>query len=94
LSPTERADYLSLSPDFVVELRSQSDRLSDLKNKMQEYIDNGTKLGWLIDPLTRHVYIFRPGVAVETVADPTTVSGDPELPGFRLDLTPVWNPGV
>lgn len=94
LSQEEREEYLPLSPDFVIELRSRSDRLSDLKNKMQEYIDNGTKLGWLIDPSVRQVHIFRPGSAVETLANPGTLSGDPELPGFQLDLTPVWNPGV
>ncbi len=94
LSPEERQDYLSLSPDFVMELRSQSDRLPDLKSKMQEHIDNGPKLGWLIDPLTRQVYIFRQGVAVEMLSNPAVLSGDPELPGFQLDLTPVWNPGV
>jgi Uma2 family endonuclease len=94
LSQEDREEYLPLSPDFVIELRSRSDRLSDLKNKMQEYIDSGTRLGWLIDPIVRQAHIFRPGLAFETLANPGTLSGDPELPGFQLDLTPVWNPGV
>jgi Uma2 family endonuclease len=94
LNPEDRKGYLPLSPDFVVELRSSSDRLADLQDKVQEYIDNGTRLGWLIDPLTRQVLVYRPGAGVQTLADPATVSGDPELPGFQLDLTPVWNPGV
>jgi len=94
LSEEERAEYFPLSPDFVIELRSKSDRLPTLKDKMQEYMDNGTRLGWLIDPLTRNVYVYRPGSPVETLANPLTLSGDPELPGFQLDLTPVWNLGA
>src|SRR5687768_16040516 len=61
LSPEEQEEFLPLSPDFVVELRSRSDRLQDLQEKMREYIDNGTRLGWLIDPKDRRAYIFRPG---------------------------------
>jgi len=94
LTEEERAEYFPLCPDFVIELRSKSDRLPSLKDKMQEYIDNGTRLGWLIDPLTRNVYVYRPGSPVETLANPLTLSGDPELPGFQLDLTPVWNLGA
>jgi Uma2 family endonuclease len=80
LSQEERAEYRPLSPDFVIELRSRSDRLSDLKNKMQEYIDNGTRLGWLIDPLTCSVHVYRPGSAVETLANPAALPGDPACP--------------
>jgi len=75
-----------LCPDFVVELRSPSDRLSVLQEKMQEYIDNGARLGWLIDPLEKRVYIYRPGQSVEQLDDPATLSGDPVLPGFVLPV--------
>lgn len=79
-----------LCPDFVVELRSPTDRLSDLQEKMQEYVDNGALLGWLIDPLEQRVYIYRPGQPVETLDDPPTVSGDPVLPRFVLHVRELW----
>jgi Uma2 family endonuclease len=60
---------------------------------MQEYIDNGARLGWLIDPENRHIYIYRPNAPVERLDDPTTVPGDPELPGFVLDAQSVFDPG-
>ena len=59
---------------------------------MQEYLDNGAQLGWLIDPSTRQVYVYRPSVTVERVGDPSRMSGDPELPGFVLELMPIWEP--
>lgn len=77
-------------PDFVVELRSATDRLRDLQAKMREYAENGARLGWLIDPTTRTVYIHRPGRAVERLVNPATLAGDPELPGLILDLTEIW----
>jgi Uma2 family endonuclease len=61
---------------------------------MREYLDNGTRLAWLIDPLERKVHVYRPGVEVEILSNPSAVSGDPELAGFRLDLTGVWDPGI
>ena len=94
LREDQKEDFLPLCPDFVVELRSKSDRLATLKNKMREYIDTGAQLGWLIDPKTRTVYVYRPGVAEQEMLNPAELSGDPELPGFRLDLTPVWEPGL
>src|SRR6266404_2835327 len=68
----------SFCPDFVVEIRSPSDRLSFLQEKMQEYLDNGARLGWLIDPMNKQVYIYRPGQAVTVLDDAETLSGDPE----------------
>ena len=59
---------------------------------MREYLDNGTQLGWLIDPSTRQVYVYRPAAPIEVLADPPSVSGDPELPGFVLELPPIWEP--
>jgi Uma2 family endonuclease len=94
LSAEEKDEYLPLCPDFVVELRSKTDRLPKLQEKMQEYIDNGARLGWLIDSLKRIVYVYRPGANVEKLVNPETLSADPELPGFRLDLNDVWNPGL
>jgi len=82
----EREKFLPLCPDFVIELRSPTDRLADLKRKLQEYIDNGARLGWLIDPPARQVLLYRPGRAVEVMDHPETVTGDPELPGFVLEL--------
>ena len=76
--------------DFVVEIRSPSDRLSVLQEKMQEYLDNGAGLGWLIDPMDKKVYIYRSGQAVVALDDPETLSGDPELPGFILNVRELW----
>ncbi len=90
LSPEEREKFAPICPDFVVELRSPSDSLKSLKEKMQEYIQEGVKLGLLIDRKPRQVYIYRPDVPEECLDHPTTVSGEPVLPGFVLDLTEIW----
>lgn len=90
LSAEERRRFPPLCPDFVVELRSPNDRLSDIQEKMHEYLDNGARLGWLIDPETQRVHIYRPGQAVKILDTPDTVSGEPVLPGFVLDLREIW----
>ncbi|MFE1746443.1 Uma2 family endonuclease [Coleofasciculus sp. H7-2] len=91
LTPSQQKEEFSpLSPDFVIELRSESDSLQKLRKKMQEYIDNGVRLGWLIDPKTKQVEIYRPGQDVEVLQSPTTVSGCDVLPGFELNLNKVW----
>jgi len=87
----QRRRFAPICPDFVVELRSPSDSLHFLQGKMQEYIDNGARLGWLIDALQRQVYLYRPGVPVERLDDPRTLSGDPVLPGLVLDLSRIWS---
>lgn len=72
---------------------SPTDRLGDLWEKLEEYLANGARLGWLIDPLEKRVYVYRvyrPGQAVEILEDPATVSGDPVLPGFVLDMRELW----
>lgn len=74
----------------MIELRSQSDNLQILQNKMQEYIDNGTQLGWLIDRKQRQIFIYRPNIAVEVLNNPKTLCGEMLLPGFVLDLSQVW----
>lgn len=90
LSDEAREKFLPLCPDFVVELRSPSDRLADLQAKMEEYRDNGARLGWLIDPQERRIHVYRPPHPVEDLENPSRIAGDPELPGFVLDLTPIW----
>src|SRR5215475_7397164 len=85
LTPEQKKRFLPLCPDFVIELRLPSDYLKTLKDKMQEYIDNGAQLGWLLDTPNRRVYVYRPGRAVECLENLATISGDPELPGFVLD---------
>lgn len=86
----QKEEFSPLSPDFVVELRSSSDSLKKLREKMQEYIDNGVHLGWLIDSTTKQVEIYRPGQDVEVVESPATLSEEDVLPGFVLDLNKVW----
>lgn len=95
LTDEQKRGFLHICPDFVIELRSTSDPLPVVRRKMDEYIANGSRLGWLIDPLdSRHrVYIYRPGVPVEILEGPDTLSGEPEMPGFTLNLKPVWEPG-
>jgi Uma2 family endonuclease len=84
------AKFLPLAPDFVVELRSQSDALKPLQTKMQEYINNGVRLGWLIDPKNQRVEIYRLGQEVEVLDSPVSLSGEDVLLGFSLDLSPLW----
>jgi Uma2 family endonuclease len=84
--------FLPVCPYFLVELMSPSDSLKKTMEKMEEYLANGTKLGWLIQPDKRQVYVYRAGQAVQVTDNTQTLSGDPELPGFVLDLDPVWRP--
>ena len=90
LTKDQREGFAQLCPDFVVELRSPTDRLSILQEKLQEYLDNGARLGWLIDPLDKRAYVYRPGQPVETLDNPTTLSGAPILPGFVLQVHELW----
>ena len=86
LTQAEQEDFSLICPDFVAELRSKTDRLSAVQKKMREYRDNGARLGWLIDPISRRVEIYRPGQDVEILDNPASISGEPILPGFTLDL--------
>jgi Uma2 family endonuclease len=81
-----RKKFAPICPDFVVELRSETDNLQVLQEKMTEYIDNGTKLGWLIDPQQQKVYIYRPNTDVEELENPLSLSGEDVLSGFVLNL--------
>jgi Uma2 family endonuclease len=86
LTDRQRQGFPPISPDFVVELRSPSDSLKELRDKMLEYIDNGVRLGWLLDPMRKVVEIYRPGQPVSVLTNPTQLSGENVLPGFVLDL--------
>ena len=86
LTPKQRQGYPPISPDFVIELRSPTDDLSELQSKMQEYCENGVRLGWLLDPQNQRVEIYRPGQAVEVLQSPLSLSGEDVLPGFTLNL--------
>lgn len=90
LSDEEQRNFLPLCPDFLIELRSESDHLPTLQEKMLEYIDNGAHLAWLIDPLERQVHIYRPELPVEVLENPLRVSGEAALDGFQLDLEEIW----
>lgn len=90
LSESVQDSFAPICPDFVVELRSKSDSLRVLRDKMSEYMENGTSLGWLIDPYKRQVYVYRADNEVVILNDPETLYGDPLLPGFTLDLTKLW----
>jgi Uma2 family endonuclease len=90
LTDEEREGFAPLCPDFIIELRSRSDNLPPLEDKMFEYIANGAQMAWLIDPLRKRVYIYRPNRNTEILEDPETVGGDPELPGFVLYVRELW----
>ena len=92
LDPASRDGFLHLCPDFVIELRSDTDRLSMLRKKMSEYVANGAQLGWLIDPKARSVEIYRPGQETEVVTGILTIEGEGPVPGFVLPLERIWNP--
>jgi Uma2 family endonuclease len=90
LTEQQKEKFIPLCPDFVVELRSATDSLPELQAKMEEYAANGAQLGWLIDPQERRVYVYRPQAQEEVLDDPETVSGDPVLKGFVLNLRDIW----
>ncbi len=86
LTPEQRKSFAPLCPDFVLELRSQSDRLKDCFEKMNDWMANGCKLAWLIDFDNRLTYVYRAGQDREEIPGPVTLSGEDVLPGFTLDL--------
>lgn len=90
LTPAQRKKFLPLCPDFVVELVSESDDVADTRLKMQEYLNNGLRLGWLINPQLQQVEIYRPNQEVERLQSPIRLSGEDVLPGFTLDLQPIF----
>ncbi|MEO0984243.1 MAG: Uma2 family endonuclease [Cyanobacteria bacterium J06639_14] len=90
LSQAQQASFAPICPNFVVELRSASDALKTLQEKMEEYIENGAELGLLIDRKNRKVYIYRLGYSPEVLPYPESVSCDPELPGCSLHMAKIW----
>ncbi|NBD33365.1 MAG: Uma2 family endonuclease [Cyanobacteria bacterium] len=94
LTPEQQDGFPPIAPDFVIELVSPSDlksqRYEDLQRKMQEYLDNGVRLGWLIEPSTKTVEIYRLEKAVEILQSPKALRGEDVLSGFTLDLEPIW----
>jgi Uma2 family endonuclease len=86
LTPEQRNEFTHVCPDFVVELRSKTDRLRTLQNKMKEYMANGAQLGWLIDPTRHQVHVYHADSSVEILDHPQVISGEPLLPGFVLRL--------
>ena len=92
LTPQQKQKFLPLCPDFVVELRSPTDSVKQTQLKMQEYIANGARLGWLIDAKTQRVEIYRPNQNVELLENPAFLSGEDILPGFVLDMAQILSP--
>lgn len=90
LTPEQRQKILPLCPDFAIELVSETDEIQTTRSKMQEYLSNGLRLGWLIDPETKTVEIYRQNSKVEVLPSPPTLSGEKVLPNFILTLQPIW----
>ncbi len=90
LTQEEKEKFPHLAPDFVLELMSPTDSLKETQAKMQEYINNQVRLGWLINPKTRRVEIYRLGQAVEVLESPQKLSGEDVLPGFVLNMQLFW----
>lgn len=90
LKNEQKASFAPICPDFVIALRSYSDTLSGLQAKMEEYIENGARLGLLIDRKNRTVHKYRPDVDPTVLDNPTSVSCEPELPGFKLQMKKIW----
>ncbi len=94
LSPSEKRKFSRVVPDFVIELLSPTDTLSEIQEKMEEYIENGVRLGWLIDPLEKQVSVYRANGEVEVFDNPETVSGEDVLVGFELHPRELWQESV
>ncbi|CAN5878755.1 Uma2 family endonuclease [soil metagenome] len=92
LAAEQKRKFIPLCPDFVIELCSPTDSLAYVQAKMDEYIENGARLGWLIDPDERKVHVYRPDETVRVLENSRENSGDPILPGFTLDLRRIWEP--
>jgi Uma2 family endonuclease len=90
LEPAQREKFAPTAPDFVAEIRSKSDALQGIKEKMEEYLANGVRLGWLINPEKRETLIYRPGEAVRSVPFEQALSGEEVLPGFSITLSHIF----
>ena len=85
-----RKGYAPICPEFIIEVRSESDRLPELRAKMEQWIANGVEIAWLIDPIEKAVTIYRPGQEPEQLTDPTSVQGNGPIAGFELVMARVW----
>ncbi len=94
LTAEQKEKFPPVCPDFVIELLSPTDTLAVTQAKMTEYIENGARLGWLIDPEARQIHVYRPRQAVVVLENLAEIAADPELPGFVLDLREIWEPNV
>lgn len=94
LTREQKRKFPPVAPDFVIELVSPSDRLSVARKKMQAWISNGVKLGWLLDPDRRTVYIYRPRHEPEKLVAPPVLKGEAPVTGFILDLAEIWHPDI
>jgi Uma2 family endonuclease len=92
LSHREKEQFIPLCPDFVVEVASPSDEVSELRAKMQEYLRAGLRLGWLILPASKEVEVYSPTTELLILTSPEAVTGGPVLPGFKLELALIWKP--
>ncbi|MGI8668417.1 MAG: Uma2 family endonuclease [Aridibacter sp.] len=90
LSDEEKQTFSKIVPDFVIELRSPTDNLKPIQNKMKEYIENGVKLGWLIDPNEKKVHIYRENGKIDILENPKTISGEDVLKNFVLNVRQIW----
>ena len=90
LTEAQQEEFAPICPDFVVELRSPTDSLIGLQEKMNEYIENGAQLGWLLDPKTRRAYVYRPNQPVECIENPSALSGESVLPKFVFEPGEIW----
>ncbi|MEL6929124.1 MAG: Uma2 family endonuclease [Cyanobacteria bacterium J06649_11] len=90
LNDEQKRGFAPIDPDFVVELLSPTDKLAETQQKMREYMDCGVKLGWLINPDSRKVEIYRNGREKEILESPSSVSGEDILTGLNIDLTEIF----
>lgn len=94
LTHEQKEKFAPICPDFVIELLSPTDTLTVTQAKMDEYIENGAQLGWIIDPELRQVHVYRPNQAVVIMESVSEIAADPELQGFVLDLREIWKPNI
>ena len=94
LTREQKRKFPPVVPDFIVELVSPSDRLATVRKKMEAWIGNGVKLGWLLDPDRRTAHIYRPSREPEKLIEPSALEGEGPVAGFVLDLTDIWNPDI
>jgi Uma2 family endonuclease len=90
LTPRQRKGYAPVCPEFIIEVRSETDRLPPLQAKMEQWIANGVELAWLIDPIEKSVTIYRPNEEPEHLTDPTSVQGTGPVSGFELVMSRIW----